>query len=112
MSRLLALPAPPTAVFCYNDREAIGAMRAVRERGLRVPRDISIIGFDDLFLSSYTDPPITTIHQPKRELGWEAGDILLQLLAGEKPHSRMTTSRLVIRESTAPPATADFCARG
>ena len=72
MLQLLSRAERPTAVFCYNDREAIGAMRAVREQGLRVPRDVSIAGFDDLFLSSYTDPPLTTIRQPKREMGLQA----------------------------------------
>jgi DNA-binding LacI/PurR family transcriptional regulator len=103
MLQLLSLAERPTAVFCYNDREAIGAMRAVREQGLRVPRDVSIAGFDDLFLSSYTDPPLTTIRQPKREMGLQASEILLQLLGGEKPESRITTGVLVVRESTAQP---------
>jgi len=112
MRLLLNLPERPTAVFCYNDREAIGAMRAVREQGLRVPRDVSIVGFDDLFLSLYTDPPLTTIRQPKREMGMQAGAILLQLLAGDKPESRMTTGVLVIRESTTRLETANLCGRG
>ena len=106
MRRLLLLAEPPTAVFCYNDREAIGAMRAVREHGLRVPRDISIAGFDDLYLSSYTDPPLTTVWQPKRELGLIAAENLLQLIVGDKPGSRITSGVLVVRESTAPPAAA------
>jgi LacI family transcriptional regulator/LacI family repressor for deo operon, udp, cdd, tsx, nupC, and nupG len=102
MHQLLSLPEAPTAVFCYNDRESLGAMRAVRECGLRVPHDISICGFDDLFLSSYTDPPLTTIRQPKREMGLMAGEMLHLLLNGEKPESRLTTGTLIIRESTAP----------
>jgi DNA-binding LacI/PurR family transcriptional regulator len=111
MLQLLSRPERPTAVFCYNDREAIGAMRAVREQGLRVPRDVSIAGFDDLFLSSYTDPPLTTIQQPKREMGLQAGEMLLQLLHsqiphGEKPESRVTTGVLIVRGSTAPPRSA------
>jgi LacI family transcriptional regulator/LacI family repressor for deo operon, udp, cdd, tsx, nupC, and nupG len=101
MQRLLNQEERPTAVFCYNDRLAIGAMRAVRERGLRLPGDVSICGYDDLYLSSYTDPPLTTIQQPKREMGMQAGEILLQLLAGEKPESRMTSGALVVRKSTA-----------
>jgi DNA-binding LacI/PurR family transcriptional regulator len=108
MRRLLSLAEPPTAVFCYNDREAIGAMRAVREQGLRVPRDISIAGFDDLYLSSYTDPPLTTIWQPKREMGLLAAEILLRLIGGEKSESRMTSGVLVVRESTAQPAAAEL----
>jgi len=106
MLQLLSRAERPTAVFCYNDREAIGAMRAVREHGLRVPRDVSIAGFDDLFLSSYTDPPLTTIRQPKREMGLQAGEILLQILSGEKRESRVTAGVLVVRESTAPPRSA------
>jgi DNA-binding LacI/PurR family transcriptional regulator len=101
MRRLLTLTDRPTAVFSYNDREAIGAMRGVRECGLRVPRDISIVGFDDLYLSSYTDPPLTTIQQPKREMGLLAGEILLRLFRGEKPESQMTKGSLLVRESTA-----------
>src|SRR5262249_29487975 len=103
MSQLLSLSEPPTAVFCYNDREALGAMRAVRERGLRVPKDVSIVGFDDLFLSSYTDPPLTTIQQPKHEMGRRATQILLGLLNGDKPKSHISTGTLVVRQSTAPP---------
>jgi len=106
MSRLLSLGPPPTAVFCYNDRQALGAMRAVREHGLRVPKDISIVGFDDLFLSSYADPPLTTIRQPKHEMGCQAMEILLELVAGGKPSSRITTGTLIVRQSTAPPAAA------
>lgn len=103
MNRLLALAAPPTAVFCYNDRQAIGAMRAIREKGWQVPREVSIVGFDDLFLSSYTDPPLTTIQQPKHEMGSQATQILLELVAGGAPKGRIDAGRLVIRESTAPP---------
>jgi len=103
MLRLLVLPEPPTAVFCYNDREAIGAMRALREQGVRVPEDVSVAGFDDLFFSSYTGPPLTTIHQPKRSMGMEACQILLKLLDGQKPESRMMTGMLVVRQSTAAP---------
>src|SRR4051812_30878110 len=64
VSRLLALPHPPTAVFCYDDMTAIGALRQVRKLGLRVPDDISLVGFDDLPIVRYTDPPLTTVRQP------------------------------------------------
>jgi DNA-binding LacI/PurR family transcriptional regulator len=101
MHQLLSLPEPPSAVFCYNDRECLGAMRAVRETGLRIPQDVSVCGFDDLFLSCYTDPPLTTIRQPKREMGLMAGEMLYQLLAGEKPESQITKGTLIVRESTA-----------
>ena len=67
--RLLALPHPPTAVFCYDDMTAIGALRQVRKFGLRVPDDISLVGFDDLPIVRYTDPPLTTVHQPMPQMG-------------------------------------------
>ena len=101
MRQLLDLPDPPTAVFCYNDMQAFGALRAARERGLRVPADISIAGFDDLFFSSYTDPPLTTIRQPKKEMGCDAAEILLELLAGHTPRSVVKQGALVVRQSTA-----------
>lgn len=104
MERLLALPEPPTAVFCYNDMEAIGALRAIREHGLTVPGDVSVVGLDDLFLASYTDPPLTTIQQPKHQMGRLAVEILLQLLAGKKPDSHVTLAgKLIVRQTTAPP---------
>lgn len=104
MARLLALASPPTAVFCYNDLVALGALRAAREHGVRVPHDLSLVGFDDLFLASYTDPPLTTVQQPKQHMGNMAARILLDLLAGGKPESRLTLDgRLVVRQSTAPP---------
>ncbi len=105
MERLLALSEPPTAVFCYNDMQALGALGAIRERRLRVPDDLSVVGLDDLFLASYTDPPLTTIQQPKKQMGCLAAQILLDLLAGGTPESRITLSgQLIVRQSTAPPA--------
>jgi DNA-binding LacI/PurR family transcriptional regulator len=101
LRQLLALPEPPTAVFCYNDRQALGAMRAARERGLRIPQDISLCGFDDLFFAPFLDPPLTTIRQPKREMGLLTGEMLHGLLRGEKPESRLIQGTLVVRESTA-----------
>jgi len=103
-AKLLALPDPPTALFCYNDMQALGALRAARERRLSVPADLSVIGLDDLYLSSYTDPPLTTVQQPKQEMGRLAAQILLELLSGKTPESRITVEgKLVVRESTAPP---------
>jgi len=104
MERLLALPERPTAVFCYNDMEAIGAMRVARQHGLRVPDDLSIIGLDDVFLASYTDPPLTTIQQPMQQMGRLAVEILLDLFSGGKPESHVTLSgKLIVRQSTAVP---------
>ena len=101
MRELLDRSDPPTAVFCYNDMSAYGAMRAARDRGVRVPEDISIAGFDDLFLSSYTDPPLTTVRQPKHEMGRDAAGILLDLLSGGNPTSISKRGALICRQSTA-----------
>ena len=104
MERLLASPEPPTAVFCYNDLQAIGAMRAARERGLKVPDDVSVVGLDDILLSSYTDPPLTTVQQPKQEMGRIAVQILVELLGGGKPVTQIKLEgALIIRESTSAP---------
>jgi len=72
MQQLLALNPPPTAVFCYNDMTAIGAAAALREAGLRVPEDVSLVGFDDIDWAAYSNPPLTTVRQPRRELGRRA----------------------------------------
>jgi DNA-binding LacI/PurR family transcriptional regulator len=104
MEKLLALPEPPTAVFCYNDMSALGALKAIRAAGLRVPGDISIVGFDDLFVAQYTEPPLTTVRQPKRQMGRLAMETLLKLMGGSelKEHIRVP-GELIVRESTAPP---------
>jgi alanine racemase len=100
----------PTAVLAMSDAMAIGALRAARELGLRVPEDLSIVGFDDVDLVQYTDPPLTTVHQPIREKGEEAVRLLLDGRgtlgpAGSGLHHLATN--LVIRGSTAPaPASA------
>ncbi len=102
MDRLLKLPDLPTAVFCYNDMTAIGALRAIRLRGLAVPGDISIVGFDDLLFAQYTEPPLTTIRQPEGEMGRLAMETLLRLLGGnETEQSIRVPGELVIRQSTA-----------
>jgi len=104
MTALLELRRPPTAVFCYNDLTAIGAMRAIRARGWRVPQDVSVAGFDDLFISADTNPPLTTVRQPKMHMGELAAEILLKVLAGENCEQEVRVpGELVIRESTAPP---------
>jgi DNA-binding LacI/PurR family transcriptional regulator len=99
--QLLELADPPTAIFCYNDMTALGALRAAGNRGLRIPDDLAIAGFDDLFVASYTSPPLTTIRQPKQEMGRRAMSILLQLLAGEETESRiLLPGELIVRGST------------
>ena len=104
MAKLLALPEPPTAVFCYNDLTALGAIRQIRDCGLRVPDDISVVGFDDLYISQYMDPPLTTIHQPMRQMGCMAMQTLLRIFAGtEDGQDIKVPGVLIVRASTAPP---------
>ncbi|MEW5958410.1 MAG: LacI family DNA-binding transcriptional regulator [Chloroflexota bacterium] len=102
MQQLLALPARPTAVFCYNDATALGAMRAAYAAGRRIPQDLSVVGFDDIDLARYFEPPLTTIAQPKREMGGKAVQMILNLLAGDKVEDCMLPGRLIVRASTMP----------
>jgi DNA-binding LacI/PurR family transcriptional regulator len=104
MEKLLALSDPPTAVFCYNDMSAVGALRAARAHKLRVPEDVSLVGFDDLFIASYLDPPLTTVRQPKERMGRKAMELLLELFS-DTPHETKIKmgGELIVRESTAPP---------
>lgn len=101
--QLLALPLPPTAVFACNDMMAIGALGAVTQRGLRCPDDISLVGFDDIQLARYTNPPLTTISQPKVEMGQEATQLLIQRMAERTLPARSIKleASLVLRNSTA-----------
>ncbi|MBI5652630.1 MAG: LacI family DNA-binding transcriptional regulator [Chloroflexi bacterium] len=92
--------AKPTAIFCYNDITAIGALHALKQRGVRVPQDISLVGYDDILLASYVDPPLTTIHQPKDEMGRTAMRMLLDLLNGDQVANVRVTGKLIVREST------------
>jgi len=105
MDKLLALSDPPTAVCCYNDMSALGAMRSIYLHGLRVPDDISVVGFDDLFIASYTQPPLTTVRQPMRRMGLMAMESLFNLMSGQDLPIRITVdAELIVRESTAKPA--------
>jgi LacI family transcriptional regulator len=93
----------PTAIVCFNDKVAVGTLQAARGRGLRVPEDLSIAGFDDIDLSQATDPALTTVRQPLREMGRIAVSQLMRVLDGHKPealHIELATT-LVIRDSTA-----------
>jgi LacI family transcriptional regulator len=92
-----------SAVLAANDQMAFGAALALHQRGMQVPQDVSLVGFDDLAPSTYTLPPLTTVHQPGYELGRLAAAAMLQLLAGSKPTIEMPPPRLVARESTARP---------
>jgi LacI family transcriptional regulator len=104
MASLLRLPVPPTAVFAGNDQQALGACQAVRERGLRIPDDISVIGFDDLPAARWTNPPLTTIRQPIAEMAAQAMRMLLRYLeTGAFGSQRVElATELVVRSSTAP----------
>ncbi|MFQ5594835.1 MAG: LacI family DNA-binding transcriptional regulator [Anaerolineae bacterium] len=103
MRKLLALPAPPTAVFCYNDLTAMGAAKAVREAGLQVPDDISLVGFDDIELASYFHPPLTTVRQPAYELGRRAMEMVLALMAnGNQVPNVALKGELIVRHSCRP----------
>jgi DNA-binding LacI/PurR family transcriptional regulator len=102
MDRLLALSDPPTAVCSYNDMTALGAMRSIRMHGLHVPDEISVAGFDDLFIASYTDPPLTTVRQPMRRMGQLAMENLIKLMSGQETVVRIKIkAELIVRESTA-----------
>ena len=101
MESLLALPSPPSAVFVASDVVALGTMAAVRERGIRIPQDIALVGFDDIFLAAYVSPPLTTVRLPAYGLGWAAGDMLIRLISEDEPLERqmLLESELVIRQS-------------
>jgi len=92
----------PTAVFVASDVVAIGAMLAITRAGLRIPRDIALVGFDDIPLAEYFDPPLTTIHLPAYGLGWAAGERLIRLIRGEglDQPCLLMDSELIIRAST------------
>lgn len=101
MNRLLDVEQPPTAVCCYNDMTALGVMHAIHARGLRVPEDISVTGFDDLFFAPYTQPPLTTVRQPVHRMGQLATENLVKLISGEESVAHIKVdAELVIRQST------------
>ncbi|MCB0113397.1 MAG: LacI family DNA-binding transcriptional regulator [Caldilineaceae bacterium] len=94
---------PPDAIFCYNDLLAIGVLSGLRQRGLRVPNDIAVAGFDGLEVTAHLDPPLTTMCQPRYAMGIRATEILLDLLANNAtapPHEVQLRGELLIRKST------------
>jgi len=94
----------PTALFCINDATAFGAIRAIRKAGLRVPRDVSVVGFDNAELAPFSDPPLTTVRQPGREMGRRgARELLAAIGEGRSPVSGRLDVDLVVRSSTCPP---------
>lgn len=103
---LLRLSEAPTAVLCGNDLQAFGVFEAVRQAGLRIPQDLSVVGFDDISYARWSGPQLTTVHQPFGEMGATAAEIVLALAAGEairQSHVELAV-QLVVRDSTAAPS--------
>jgi DNA-binding LacI/PurR family transcriptional regulator len=101
---VLDLENKPTAIVCYNDMSALGVMDAAADLHLKIPLDLSIVGFDDLFFTSALQPPLTTIRQPKKDLGGRSMELLLALVKGEAAaKTEMLQGQLIVRSSTAPP---------
>ncbi|WP_416306037.1 LacI family DNA-binding transcriptional regulator [Neptunicella sp. SCSIO 80796] len=103
-TKLLELPEPPTAIFCFSDNIAYGAMSALHDHNIKVPEQMSLVGFDDTEYSAYMNPPLTTIHQPLVEIGQNCMDLLLAQLE-HKPIARRYIElpvQLLVRGSTGP----------
>src|SRR5207249_1915759 len=101
-ARLVARDADFTALFAHSDLIALGAIRELREGGRRVPDDVSVVGYDDLPVADYVDPPLTTVHQPMREVGALAATLVLDQLAGRgepSPRAHLLPAVLVTRQS-------------
>jgi LacI family transcriptional regulator len=101
---LLGRNCPFSAIFSFNDISAVGAITALREAGLQVPRDVSIVGFDDVLFAASSHPPLTTVRQPLRQMGQMAATTLLGLIQGDagcNPGSVITVyPELIVRRST------------
>ena len=106
MKRLLELKRPPTALFCANDEMAIGAIHAIRENGLTIPGDLSVIGFDNIRFSEHCYPPLTTISQPQFEIGETAMKLMLDVFAKRRAATKVVLPHsLLLRNSTGAPRT-------
>ncbi|HEX6464647.1 MAG TPA: LacI family DNA-binding transcriptional regulator [Vicinamibacterales bacterium] len=105
MAAILRQKKRPTAVLCSNDWTAIGALHALDEAGVRVPADVSLVGFDDIPLASYTSPPLTSVRMSAGDVGSTAFDALFRLVDGQRPEGDIyqVPTTLVVRESTAKP---------
>src|SRR5580698_4167863 len=102
--RLLSLETPPTAILVANNEMMAGALLAIRQRRVKVPRDLSVVGFDDARWAQYSDPPLTVISQPTEIMGQKAAELLLGRLRGERESATvMFKPELIIRGSTAAP---------
>jgi len=100
VGRLLDSGQAFSAIFAANDQMAFGASLGLHWRGLRVPHDVSIVGFDDLPIARFALPPLTTVHHPAYELGQQASLVMLQLLNGEKPTGQVPAPRVIVRQSS------------
>jgi DNA-binding LacI/PurR family transcriptional regulator len=102
MMTMLDLPDPPSAVFIGSDLVALGAVQAIHHHNLRIPDDISVIGFDDLLIGKYLQPPLTTIHLPAYDLGRRAGEMILASIRGESFQTLrvLLPTELILRQST------------
>ncbi|HEY1318737.1 MAG TPA: substrate-binding domain-containing protein, partial [Streptosporangiaceae bacterium] len=102
---LLRRPRRPTAIFTANDLQALGVYEAARQLGLRIPQDLSVVGFDDLPFTQWSGPPMTTVRQPLTDMGAAAAEMVLTLASGRQPASTRVelATTLVVRQSTAPP---------
>jgi LacI family transcriptional regulator len=100
MNRLLNAGNEFTAVFAANDQSAYGAMLALHRRGLKVPEDVSVVGFDDLPQSAFTIPPLTTVHRSIDEVGHGAAEAMIDMIEGRQPVIKASSATLAIREST------------
>ncbi|WP_230126894.1 LacI family DNA-binding transcriptional regulator [Bacillus sp. CECT 9360] len=102
MQKFLAIDAPPTAIFAANDEMAIGAIKAVKSKGLSVPEDISVIGFDDIKFASIYEPALTTISQPSFEIGEKAMELLIRLINNDniEKEQYILADELIIRDSS------------
>jgi LacI family transcriptional regulator len=93
----------PTAIVAYDDMVAVGVMRAVHAAGLRVPEDISVVGFDDVAVAAFVEPPLTTVRQAMPELGSVAVDTIFSLLDGSAvEQGPLLRAELIVRQSTGP----------
>ncbi len=95
------LTAKPTAVFCYNDRTTMGLMKACEQLHINIPQHLSVVGFDDIETISYLRPPLTTVRQPRFQMGQMAMQMVLDLLADKIPENRVLPVELVVRQTTA-----------
>ena len=101
LSYLMQLPDPPEAIFCHNDRMALGVLHQASVMGIRVPEQLSVVGFDDIDAAQYSHPPLTTVTQPRFRIGCEAATLLIEIIQGKRVNSgsRLLEASLTVRQS-------------